>query len=48
MIEIKRENKKHLIIEDANTVKEATEYAVNNYISLEGAELSGADVSGAN
>ena len=45
MIEIKRENQEPLIIEEATTVKEAVEYAVNNGISLKDADLSEADLS---
>ena len=45
MIEISRKNCEPLIIEEATTVKEAVEYAVRNCISLQGADLSGADLS---
>ena len=44
MIEISRKNRKHIIIEEATTVKEAVEYAVKNRISLEGADLHNADL----
>lgn len=47
MIEIKRKNLEPLIIEEADTIDEAVEYAVNNHISLEGADLSDTDLSGA-
>ena len=46
MIEIKRKNLTPLVFNDASTVKEAVQCAVNNYISLSGAELSGTDLSG--
>ena len=46
MIEIKRKNQEPLVFNDASTVKEAVQCAVNNYISLSGAELSGTDLSG--
>ena len=47
MITINRKNLEPLVFEEATTVDEAVEYAVNNHISLEGADLSDTDLSGA-
>ena len=44
MITISRKNRKPNIIKEADTVKEAVEYAVKNRISLEGADLHNADL----
>ena len=47
MIKINRVNHGPIIVEDANTIKEAAEYTARKHISLKDADLSEADLSNA-
>ena len=44
MIQIDRANQEPIIVEDAQTVKEAVKYAIRNNISLKGADLRGTNL----